>query len=515
MILDFKLTKIESTIVGKIRITFGLQSDEVQALRFLLDPSPNSFIEFKTLWRLIGEYEKASFGLKELMPSIVNKLQSDHYFQRLHSVLKGDFLVLSGLPKYTWTKNWYARNRLREISQALEPHQIQFMVIKGLAETLLNPQALNSRTCRDIDLLIHREQLLNFTELVAPLGWTCPELTNEILTNPNSYAGNSLTFRHPDNIIDLDLHFSNASFGWNSHPIFIKSIWNNAVQINPTEPYKIPNKQSRLFLSVWNLFDTDNLKSHQILKYLYDLMRELKGLSMREKFTLINAAQLQLAAGKEMNRLIILDAHLNRSWWQLFLYGLYYVIYWTRMQIPAIKISEKSYYWLYHTKINVLNKHLKPISGLQIFWKTFQCSRIYEVIYWKLVSFRDQSRATYFSYQSIINTKKDHSISYLKKSLWELQSLAHQRKIKKVVTYPTQIVFTITTTVGKLLLSLCQCIWQQGKTMIVKIIDSKNWVWVLLKQLKLKPNSHNSINSQQRPTLAYYLSINYLHPLRK
>ena len=30
--------------------------------------------------------------------------------------------------------------------------------------------------------------------------------------------------------------------------------------------------------------------------------------------------------------------------------------------------------------------------------------------------------------------------------------------------------------------------------------DGKNWVWVLLKQLKLKPNSHNSINSQIHQT---------------
>lgn len=515
MIPHFQLSKTESTSIGKICINFILQSVEVQALRFLLDTSSNSIKKFKTLWQSIGHYEKASFGLKELMPSIVNQLQMNNDFQQLHQLLQNDFAALSGLPKYTWTKNWYARNRLREIAQALQSDSIRFMVIKGMAETLLSSQALNSRTCRDIDLLITREDLDRFTKLVTPLGWTCPELSDEILSQPKLFLGNSFTFRHPDGIIDLDLHLLDAHFGWNAHPLLIQYLWSHAVKIDQGEIYYIPNQQSRILLSVWNLFDSDNLKSHQILKYLYDLMRELKDLSFAQKLSLIKQAQAQLKMGKELTKLILIDACLCRHWWQVVFYGLWYVLWQAFTQTFAITLSEKHYYWLYHTKLQILSSSPQSLSGLQIVWRTFKQSRTFECIYWKLISYRDQSRAHYLSYRSIFQTQKDHCISYFKKSIWDLKSSIHQREIKKALTHVALFLSTMLVTIGRILLKLAAFCWQHVQNIAMQLGHSAHGAYQLLQQFKGKLKTSQSVTQQVRPTLSYYLSLNFLDSSRQ
>ena len=510
MILNFQLSKTEPSCIGKLRITFRLQAVEIQALRFLLDLSPHSVMKFKTLWKCIENYEKASFGLKELMPSIVNQLQMNNDFQQLHQLLQNDFAILSGLPKYTWTKNWYARNRLREIAQALQSDSIRFIVVKGMAETLLSAQALNSRTCRDIDLLINREDLDRFTKLVTPLGWACPELSDEILSQPKLFLGNSFTFRHPDGIIDLDLHLSDAHFGWNARPLLIQYLWSHAVKIDQGEIYSIPNQQSRILLGVWNLFDSDNLKSHQILKYLYDLMRELKDLSFAQKLTLIKQAQAQLKMGKELTKLILLDARLCRHWWQVVFYGLWCVLWQISTPTFAITLSEKHYYWLYHTKLQILSSSPQSLSGSQIVWRTFKQSKTFEGIYWKLISYRDQSRAHYFSYRSIFQTQKDHCISYFKKSLWDLKSSIYQREIKKTLTHVALFISTMVLTIGRFLLKLVMFCWQHLQKIAIQMGHKAHGAYQLLQQFKGKLNTSQSVAQQARPTLSYYLSLNFL-----
>lgn len=510
MILNFQLSKTEPSCIGKLRITFRLQPVEVQALRFLLDPSPHSVMKFKTLWKCIGNYEKASFGLKELMPSIVNQLQINNDFQQLHQLLQNDFAILSGLPKYTWTKNWYARNRLREIAQALQSDSIRFMVVKGMAETLLSAKALNSRTCRDIDLLINREDLDRFTKLVTPLGWTCPELSDEILMQPQLFSGNSFTFRHPDAIIDLDLHLSDGSFGWNSHPILVRSLWSNATKIDCGENYYIPNKESRILLGVWNLFDTDNLKSHQILKYLYDFMRELKDVPFSDKLFLIRQSKIQLGMGKEMTKLLLLEAHLKYHWWQLVFFSLFYFFYSSSIQISDIKISEKHYYWLYHTKKNILCNSKKRLNSGQMIWQAFKMSRTYEIIYWKLVHYRDQSRARYFSYKSILQTKKDHCISYFKKTFWDLQSAVRQWQIAKALNQVFKFLLILISTIGGLLIKSGIFQFHQLSKITVQIKKFSQYVWKLVRQSKGRANIEHFTDHQTRPTLDYYLSCDFL-----
>lgn len=510
MISTFQLSKTEPSCIGKIRITFTLQAVEVLALRFLLDPSSHSLMKFKTLWKCIGNYEKASFGLKELMPSIVNKLQTNNDFQQFHQLLKNDFLILSGLPKYTWTKNWYARSRLREIAQELQSSAIRFMVVKGMAETLLNPQTLNSRTCRDIDLLIDRKDLDSFTNLVIPLGWTCAELNDEFLTQPQLFSGNSFTFRHPDGIIDLDVHLSNGFFGWNSHPKFIQYLWSKAEKIHRQENYHIPNKESRILLNVWNLFDTDNLKSHQILKYLYDLMRELKETSFSDKLILIRQAQIQIGMGKEMTKLALLEAHLKYDWWQFAFFSLLYFLYSSSLRIPDIKISEKHYYWLYHTKINILSNSTENLHGGQIILQAFQKSRVYEIVYWKLVHYRNQSRARYFSYKSILQTKRDHCISYLKKSFWDFKAALYQWHFKIALKQVFTFLLTITKTIENIFLKICTLQWQQLKRLAIQIKKFGHYALGLVIQCKSIFTTKHSKDHQPRPTIDYYLSLNFL-----
>lgn len=510
MILNFQLSKTEPSCIGKIRITFTLQAVEVLALRFLLDPSSHSVMKFKTLWKCIGNYEKASFGLKELMPSIVNKLQMNNDFQQLHQLLKNDFLILSGLPKYTWTKNWYARSRLREIAQALQSSAIRFMVVKGMAETLLNPQALNSRTCRDIDLLIDRKNLYRFTISVASLGWTCKELSDEILTHPHLFTGNSFTFRRTDGIIDLDVHLSDGSFGWNSHPKFIRYLWSNAEEIHCEENYYIPNKESRILLSTWNLFDTDNLKSHQILKYLYDFMRELKDASFSEKIILIRQVQMQLGMGKEMTKLVLLEAHLNHHWWQLVFFSVFYFFYSSSIQIPDIKISEQHYYWLYHTKKNILSNSTQDPNGGQMIWQAFKKSRTYEIIYWELVHYRNQSRACYFSNRSILQTKKDHCISYFKKSFWDFQSSVRHWQMTKALKQVFNFLLILTVTIGRLLIKVSIFQWKQLSKIAIQTKIFTKHIWKLVGQYKGRPNTKNFSGHSPRPTLGYYLSLEFL-----
>lgn len=220
-----KITHEEQTSVGEIQYIYTFGEPEIKALRLLLSESADLSTQFCNLWSDVQQYDNASFSLKELMPTIINRLQKKSRVEDLEPILKNDYLMLQSLPKYTWTKNWYARNQFLQIARQLKLAEIDFVLIKGIAETFLDADALNARTCRDIDILIHPSQIKQFILVIADLGWKCKDVTPDTIAEPSAFAGNAFTFRQPNGIVDLDVHFSEASLSWSSHKKFVQKIW--------------------------------------------------------------------------------------------------------------------------------------------------------------------------------------------------------------------------------------------------------------------------------------------------
>lgn len=400
-----KIAHSEQTSVGEIRYVYTFGQQEKKALRLLLSESNGLNTLFCSLWSDFLEYENASFGLKELMPTIVNKLQKKSQFSDLASILKNDYLMLQSLPKYTWTKNWYARNQFLQIAKQLRHTEIDFVLLKGIAETFLDADALNARTCRDIDILINSSQLEQFTRVVGSLGWKCKDIAPNTLADPTAFAGNAFTFRHPTGIVELDVHFGGASLNWSSQEKFVQKIWHEARRIQTD--FLIPSDECRLLISAWNVFDVENIKSEQILKYFYDFMRGTESMSVSKKLAFVKVANQNLNFVKQTLWLLVLDAQIKKNWIQYILFRLLLSFALPRDLRLKIRTTEQIYYWLYHTKNIVTSRSNKRLTWYQMLFRTVVESDTY--------------KARRDSYTSIMKTKRDNLKSSLLSSYWQTQ----------------------------------------------------------------------------------------------
>ncbi len=490
--LNISIKHSEQTSVGEIHhcLTFGQQ--EVKALKFLMSDSVDLRPEFLVLWGSIVRYESATFGLKELMPTIVNRLQKTAQFKELEPRLMSDFLILQGLPKYTWTKNWFARNQLIKIAEKLKKNQIEFVLLKGIAETFLDPDALTARTCRDIDILINPNQLGQFARVVMTLGWACNDLTPGALTNPALFAGNAFTFRHPAGIVDLDVHFSGASIGWSSYEKFVQQIWNETRTIN--SDLLIPSAKCRLLITVWNIFDVENIKSQQILKYFYDFMRQSKSMDLHDKLAFVRAAESNLNLGKQALRLLALHAQINKSWHQYFLFVLLLGLTPPQLVKPRIRVSEQIYFWLYHTKNIVISRRNSPLRWDQMLFNTIVESDTY--------------RARRDSYLSILKTKRDHLKSFLLNRLWNTKIF-----FKTHANRPLFIIYksTKTSTLFTSKIVLSGILFLYNRTISVTL-GLKNYYLSMRRNNENKMSPQNDFGTTIRHVRAqrtYFVSSNY------
>jgi hypothetical protein len=392
-----KIVHGEQTSVGEIRHVYTFGQQEIKALRLLLSEENDLNSRFCSLWSNVSHYENASFGVKEMMPTIINKLQQKSQFNDLESVLKSDYLMLRSLPKYTWTKNWYARNQFFRIAKQLKHAEIDFVLLKGIAETFLDVDALTARTCRDIDILIHASQIKQFAHVVAKLGWECKDPAPTTLADLGAFAGNAFTFRHPSGIVELDVHFGGASLNWSSREEFVRKIWLEARRTHPD--LLTPSDQCRLLTSAWNVFDVENIKSEQILKYFYDFMRGTKNMSVRDKFAFIQIARQNLDFAKQTMWLLGLDARLKRNWKEYIVFRLMHFFEPSCNWRLKIRTTEQIYYWLYHTKNIVKSRFNKRLKWYQMIFRTVVESDTY--------------KARRDSYASIIKTKRDNLRSAL------------------------------------------------------------------------------------------------------
>jgi hypothetical protein len=344
----------ESTPVGLIQSEYEFEPEEICALKFLLSDSKDVTHNFLRLWDSIDHYENATFGVKEMMPTIVNKLQRMDKLTALRTRLNQDYFMLLGLPKYTWTKNIYARNQLKIIKKTLHENNIPFILLKGIAETFLNPDALNTRTCRDIDILIKPDDINLFNKVANSIGWRCPDLDqSNNLNSFEQFALNAFTFRNSDHIIDLDVHFGGAQLNWSANTIFVDYIWKQAVMVDSTNALLVPNMESRLLLSAWNLFDIENMKSHQMLKYLYDFMLYVGTLSTSEKLKFVLVAHTLLNFGNEVLHLLRIESQVQRRWGQYIFFTILMSTVWLKLAIFKIQVSEERYYRIYYAKTDI------------------------------------------------------------------------------------------------------------------------------------------------------------------
>ena len=350
----FSLIHHESTSVGCIQSEYEFEPQEICALNFLLSDTKDATHNFLQLWDSIDYYENATFGVKEMMPTIVNKLQRMDKLTTLRTRLNQDYFMLLGLPKYTWTKNNYARNQLKIIKKALQENNIPFILLKGIAETFLNPDALNARTCRDIDILIKPDDISLFNKVANSIGWRCQDLDQS--NNLNSFAQfalNAFTFRNADHIIDLDVHFGGAKLNWSANTVFVEHIWKQAAEIDSTKSLLVPSKESRLLLSAWNLFDIENMKSHQMLKYLYDFMLYVSALSITEKLKFVLLAHKLLNFGNEVLHLLRIESQVRRRWGQYIFFTILMGTVWLKVVLFKIQVSEERYYKIYYAKTDI------------------------------------------------------------------------------------------------------------------------------------------------------------------
>ena len=120
---DEIITLIQSGIIGNFEII--ISNEELAILKLLSTKSENILSYWREVWQSIDDYEELSFASKELMASAVKKIQEKVAENKWKEVTKGNAEFLSGLPRYTWTKNQYILNQYRLIANALQKEKIE------------------------------------------------------------------------------------------------------------------------------------------------------------------------------------------------------------------------------------------------------------------------------------------------------------------------------------------------------------------------------------------------------
>lgn len=288
----------QSAILGNFE--FVLSNEELAMLQLISTKSNNSLSYWEKVWQDINDYEELTFSCKEMMPSAVKKVQDSYSQSSWKDVTKGNAEFLSGLPRYTWTKNQYIINQYRIIAEALKNENIDFIALKGVCEMIANSNLSMMRTSRDIDMLVRIEDWDKCLEVFNKIGWELvpiPESIEFLVTPGHPHAR---TLCNKDRIIDLDVHFSAIGGPRSFSMSFTNHLWERKVRSEKYPDLFIPSVEDRFIIAAGNAYNLHNWSQGQTCKYLFDgllISDNMDLLQIEKTFTI---AEQQLKMGQLM-----------------------------------------------------------------------------------------------------------------------------------------------------------------------------------------------------------------------
>ena len=255
---------------GPAVLEYALSPEEITVLQLLICDQQDVLLHWEKLWSFVEHYDAFSFACKELMPSAVRRVQ-EHADPRAWQRLVGSQgSFLSGLPRYTWTKNQYIIRQYQEIAQVLEQAGIPCIALKGACEMLSEGGLSMLRTSRDIDILVREYHAEQCQQLLSGLGWSLAGsyLRRSLLDSP--LHAHALTFTHPQGIMELDVHFSAISGPREYAQRFTEHLWSCAVEAPGYPGIRLPSRAHRLVITAANAYNLYKWGKGQFSKYLYD-----------------------------------------------------------------------------------------------------------------------------------------------------------------------------------------------------------------------------------------------------
>lgn len=292
----------QPAILGNFQ--FVLSNEELAMLQLISSKSTDALNYWEKVWQDINDYEELSFSCKEMMASAVKKVQDSYSDGSWKDVTKGNAEFLSGLPRYTWTKNQYIINQYRIVAEALKKENIDFIALKGVCEMIANSNLSMMRTSRDIDMLVRIEDWDKCLEVFKNIGWELvpiPESIEFLITPGNPHAR---TLCNKDRIIDLDVHFSAIGGPRSFSSAFTNHLWERKVRSEKYPDLFIPSVEDRFIISAGNAYNLHNWSQGQTCKYLFDGLLISDNMDPLQIEKTIAIAEQQLKMGQLMTQFV-------------------------------------------------------------------------------------------------------------------------------------------------------------------------------------------------------------------
>jgi Uncharacterised nucleotidyltransferase len=286
----------EYTVELSQDIPFGIMrltlSDEEVAILKLFSSGDNDPIKYwEQLWKNTKDYEDLLFSCKELMPSAVKKIQTICTEDQWKQFIPKNAQFLTGLPRYTWTKNQYIINEYQKIAALLDKENIEFLALKGVCEMLDGSTLSFMRTSRDIDILIHEEDWLKCKKILNNMGWVQSEKSRKSAFLKSPIKSHAENFKKSERIFDLDVHFV-AIPGAKSNSInFTSNLWKRKVKAKEFSTYYIPSLEDRYIITAANVFNLHNWANGHTTKYFYDLLSISSQINNKQLFKIREDAE--------------------------------------------------------------------------------------------------------------------------------------------------------------------------------------------------------------------------------
>ena len=301
----------QGVFFGELSYTLG--AEEAAILQLITGENANALAQWEKLWSSINDYEELPFSCKELMPSAVKKIQSNHAEAIWAKNIPGHADFLSGLPRYTWTKNQYIIKQYQVIAAALENEQIEFLALKGVCEMLDGNELALMRTSRDIDLLIHEKDWPTCQKVISALGWKRYLQPLHIRLVDNPIKPHAETFQNAERIFDLDIHFTVIPGPKSNSERFTESLWKRKVAAKNFPNLFIPCISDRLIISVANAMGLHNWLHNHTTKYLFDSLAISQRMNQAQITQALDDGEYDLQIGKQIKHVLEVVTQLSKN----------------------------------------------------------------------------------------------------------------------------------------------------------------------------------------------------------
>ena len=261
---NFSIT--QKSYFGKLSLKLSPEELSVLNLYFCEAPKIEHF--WNILWGKAMIYDELPFSCKEVMPSIISKVQNYIENNENSTLRLPQYLI--GLPKYSWTKNYFILNEFKKLVFILNQNNIEFVAIKGICEIIEGKGYEKFRTTRDIDLLIREHDLLKFRCIIETAGWKIPEKKKKLEYLYSPVITHAETFCSPNFAFSMDIHFRLFHGNKEIGERFAERVWNYKKPSNKFENIFVPSLEHRLIIAFENSNELGNWKNGLFLKYILD-----------------------------------------------------------------------------------------------------------------------------------------------------------------------------------------------------------------------------------------------------